>query len=135
MQLTPLEKEFILVFNHTASHAHENAASKGWWDARNELVEVAAKHSPELGKFAEKAITGLAVALTHSELSEGLEGERKDLMDDKIPEFTAIEAEYADTIIRIMDHAVSRKMRLAEAIVAKMRMNATRSHMHGGKAF
>jgi hypothetical protein len=126
---------FIEAFTAIAQRAHANARAKGFWEARDKLVEVAKAHSPELGSFAVKAITGLAISLTHSELSEALEGERKDLKDDKIPEFDAITAEYADTIIRLMDHSVERGLPLAEAIIAKMAMNSTRSRLHGGKAF
>jgi hypothetical protein len=129
------EEAFVCAFNIIAEAAHLNAINKGWWEDRHALMQVARDYSPKLGVFAEKAVAAMMTALEHSELSEGLEGIRKDLMDDKVPEFTMEEAEAADTIIRIMDRAVGRKLRVAEAIVAKMRMNRTRPALHGGKAF
>jgi len=72
------------------------------------------------------------IALIHSELSEALEADRKQIVnDDKIPEFTGIEAELADTVIRILDLAGSCDQRLGEAIVAKMLYNLNRPFKHG----
>lgn len=51
--------------------------------------------------------------------------------DDKIPEFNGYEVELADCIIRIMDTAVSRGLRVAEAIVAKIAHNEGRPYKHG----
>jgi hypothetical protein len=125
---------FISSFNILAAEVHGTAKDKGWWAERDSLVAVAKAHSEELGGFAETAIRGLGIALKHSELSEALENVRHDYEpDDKIPEFTGEEAEYADTIIRIMDTAMAKNLRVAEALVAKMQMNKGRSHKHGGK--
>ena len=108
--------EFVRLWNVTAQCVHETAKQKGWWgDERN---------------------NGELIALCHSELSEALEGLRHgNPPDDKIPEFTAAEAELADTVIRIMDMSVARGWRVGPAIVAKMAMNETRSRKHGGKHF
>jgi hypothetical protein len=75
------------------------------------------------------------VALAHSELSEALEGLRKNKQDEHIPEFTSEEVEYADTVIRILEYAEHRGLRLFEAIIAKHAFNCNRPTMHGGKAF
>lgn len=75
---------------------------------------------------------GQKIALIHSELSEALEADRKKIdADDKIPEFTGLEAELADTIIRILDLSGRLNLRLGEAIIAKMHFNLTRPHKHG----
>lgn len=130
-----LQSHFILSFDALAKMVHETAREHGWWKDREKLVEVATQHSQDLGKFANKAILGMQIALEHSELSEGLEGIRKDLQDDKIPGFTMEEAEAADCIIRIMDRSAKYRLRVAEAIVAKMEMNKGREYLHGGKTF
>ena len=76
---------------------------------------------------------GEKVALMHSELSEALDYFRKDpaTKSDHIPEFTGIEEEFADVIIRVMSTAQYHHLRLAEAIVAKSDFNASRPFKHG----
>ena len=129
-----LENRFIQAFVGMSREAHQTAVSKGWWEQRWKLLELAKAHGEELGAFAKAVLDGNSVALMHSELSEAMEGIRhNDPPDDKVPEFTSTEAEYADTIIRIMDTSYERRLRVAEAIVAKMRMNKGRSIRHGGK--
>ena len=98
-----------------AKKVHENAVEHGWWD-----------NPPE---------DGTMIALMHSELSEALEGLRKDNKSDKIEGFTAVEEELADVIIRILDYSEGKKLRLVEALIAKHEFNIKREFMHGGKKF
>lgn len=75
------------------------------------------------------------IALMHSELSEALEGLRKgDPPNDQLPKFSYQEVEFADTIIRMMDMALAKGLRIAEALEAKKEYNKGRSYRHGGKS-
>jgi len=108
------ESEFIRYFNLIQKDCFETAKEKGWHDKPIE--------------------DGTLIALMHSDLSEALEALRKgNDADDKIPEFNRVEAELAGVIIRIMDMAEKRNLRIAEALIVKKEMNKTRKYKHGGK--
>jgi NTP pyrophosphatase (non-canonical NTP hydrolase) len=79
---------------------------------------------------------GLKLALVMGEIGEALEAVRKNKgADDHIPSYTAEEAEIADAVIRLMNYATDRKLRLAEAIFAKNEYNRTRhDHSKEGRA-
>lgn len=85
---------------------------------------------------------GTMIALCHSELSEALEGARKDLMDDHLPHRRMVEVELADTIIRILDLAGREGYDVAGAMAEKHNYNANRADhqlqnrmQDGGKKF
>lgn len=75
------------------------------------------------------------IALMHSELSEALEADRKNLMDDKLPHRTGIEVELADALIRILDCATHMKLDIEGAVYEKMEVNKKRGYKHGGKKY
>ena len=50
---------------------------------------------------------------------------------EHIPDFTGVEEELADVIIRILDYSAARNLRLWEAVRAKMAYNETRPVRHG----
>jgi len=80
--------------------AHVHALNHQWWhDAEgNRLVR---SHSQLL-------------ALVMSELGEALEADRKNLMDDHLPQYPGVVVELADTVIRLLDYAGALSLTLAE---------------------
>lgn len=79
---------------------------------------------------------GEKLALVHGELSEALEYYRKgNTPSDHIPEFSGVEEEFADVIIRLMNIAERMNLRVPQAMLAKQGFNANRPFKHGGKKF
>ena len=70
--------------------------------------------------------TGELLCLVHSEISEAMEGDRKNLMDDKLPHRKMLEVELADALIRIFDIAGAKGLDLGGAIAEKRAYNAVR---------
>lgn len=94
----------VNVLNQICRDAYESAKKRGFWDKeRND---------------------GESIALMHSELSEALEALREGNDGDVVEEL-------ADVLIRIFDYCGGRGHKLGQAVVAKMKFNETRPHMHG----
>lgn len=94
------------------------------------------KEAKKAEKFAEIWIRNrklARIALIHSELSEMVEGIRKDAMDDKLPHRKQEEVELADTLIRMEDYAGTYGLDLGGARMEKEAYNFTREHRHGKK--
>lgn len=127
------ESQFVSSFTELSKQVHLNAVDKGFWDNRRRLeTEALTDGGLESYSFAAQCIDAAALALIHSEVSEALEASRHgNPPDDKIPEFTGVEAELADAIIRIMDLAEARGWRIAEAIIRKAKFNSGRPYLHG----
>jgi hypothetical protein len=69
---------------------------------------------------------GEQIALMHSELSEALEANRKNLQDDKLPHRKGIEVEFADAIIRILGLSGELGLDIAGALYEKVMYNEVR---------
>ncbi|MFP4601063.1 MAG: hypothetical protein ACLFVJ_22635 [Persicimonas sp.] len=100
----------------TAQRIYLTASAKGWHEEPRE--------------------DGTLIALMHSELSEALEGLRHgNPPSEKIGEFSAVEEELADVMIRILDASEHRGWDVIGALFAKLDYNDGRSYRHGGKEF
>lgn len=91
-----------------------HSANSTWW------------HDPKTG---ERLIRnkGELLMLIVSEISEAMEGERKNLMDDKLPHRKMAEVEMADALIRIFDYAGAYGFDLDGAVAEKRAFNAQRA--------
>lgn len=124
---TAYKVAFVSSLRALALDAHENSKNKGFWD----LIESLRNHPrfPEI-----ETVWKLSrIALFHSEASEALEGIRKGLSDDHLPDRSMEVAELADVVIRILDYAGAYNLPLGEVILEKMNYNTGRPFMHGDK--
>ena len=124
---TDLTVQFCASIQELSRIAHANSRAKGFWS----LIEELKSHP----RFVEiEVIWKLSrIALFHAEASECLEGIRKELPDDHLPNRSMEVAELADIVIRILDFAGAYKLPLPEVILEKMAYNSTRPFMHGDK--
>lgn len=76
----------------TALGIFSNNQEVGWWTDKDTGASLVGKRP-----------LGMITALIHSELSEAMEGVRKDLNDDHLPDRKMVEVEIADTAIRAYD--------------------------------
>lgn len=92
--------------NHLAADIHANNRKAGWWDNPRE--------------------DGTLFMLMVSEISEAMEGARKDLMDDKLPHHKMVDVELADAIIRILDYCGAYDIDIGGIVAEKRAFNMVR---------
>lgn len=116
----------ISVLSHLANYIH--LKHKDWWVNENNI-----NIDRNMGEL---------LCLVHSEISEALEGYRKDLMDDHLPHRKAFEVELADAVIRILDIVGAMGLDIDGAIDEKLEYNQQRADhkrinrmKDGGKKF
>ncbi len=102
-------------FNEFASRCHAASYNAGWW------------HEPDGTPIKDnKYAVAVKLILGISELIEAMEGDRKGLMDDKLPHRSMLEVELADAHIRLGDLAGAYNLDVGGAIEEKLAFNVTR---------
>src|SRR5690606_1495004 len=108
----------------------------------NELVRLCHGLAVDAGWHEKPREVGTMLALIHSEVSEALEGFRKDINDYHLTNRKMAEVELADAVIRIFDLAGSQNFDLGGALVEKLSYNTRRKdhkkenrEKDGGKKF
>lgn len=105
------------------ARCHGVAKECGWWN------DTTKRDIPRL------------LMLCVSELAEAMEADRKNLMDDHLPNRKGLEVELADCVIRIFDMAGGLNLDIEGAIAEKLAYNTQRRdhkpevRAHGGKAY
>lgn len=97
--------------------------------------------NPHTGEPIERNI-GEMLMLVTSELAEALEGHRKNLMDEKLPQYKNFDVEIADAFIRLFDICGGLGIDLEAIVEDKLAYNAVREDHKlenrvkpGGKAY
>lgn len=100
--------------NEFVHEIHRDNRAAGWWsipEGADVPIETAATK----------------LCLIHAEISEALEGLRKDCMDNHLPHRKMAEVELADAVIRIADLAGALGYDVEGAIAEKRAYNKTRA--------
>jgi hypothetical protein len=109
-----MDKTLVDAINKLSEEIHESNVKAGWWTD----LKTGEKKERNVGEL---------LCLVHSEISEAMEGHRKNLMDDKLPHRKMFEVELADALIRIFDIAGAHGMDLGGAISEKRDYNSVRA--------
>ena len=148
-------EEISSTINDLSKLIYKHNSEVGWWDdldlkrglldriLKNDNLSEDTKSEvlDSINTFINLIITQ-KLALIYSEISEALEGLRKDLKDDHLPQYDMFAVELADALIRILDLAGAFNIPIGNIMMEKWEYNTkrvdhTREHRSGtnGKKF
>lgn len=137
-----MKQNQIDALNEMSVEIHQNNIEAGWWTDVNydkklkaladqgfdDVTAVKILHGLGISRSTLKTRNvGELLCLVHSEISEAMEGARKNLQDDKLPHRKMLEVELADAMIRMFDIAGAYSLDLGGAIAEKRAFNANRA--------
>lgn len=102
------------------------AAAYSYRTDLNSLVDLCGGIAHESGWDNKLVDVPCSLMLVVSELSEAMEGHRKGLMDDKLPQHKMLDVELADAVIRIFHLAKRLEIDLGSMVVEKLQFNTQR---------
>lgn len=149
------KEELRSIINDLSKSIYEHNSGVGWWDAldlKRGLIDRVLKNDNLSADTKSEVLDSIntsinliktqKLALIHSEISEALEGLRKDLKDDHLPQYDMFAVELADALIRILDMAGAFNIPIGNIMMEKWEYNTkradhTREHRSGtnGKKF
>ena len=109
--------------NALSQEIHQRNVAAGWWTdiKTGETLLGKDEHVRDRRNVPE------LLCLVHSEISEAMEGYRKNLPDDKLPHRSMFEVELADCMIRMFDIAGAHNLDLGGALIEKLNYNQNRA--------
>lgn len=110
----PYDSDVLFATSVLIDACHGRSWNAGWY------------HDPITGRLITRNF-GEMLALIHSEISEALEGHRKNLMDDKLPHRKMAPVELFDAVIRIFDLIGYAFPDDCPALLEKLKYNDTRA--------
>jgi NTP pyrophosphatase (non-canonical NTP hydrolase) len=124
--------------NAMSDDIHHRNVEAGWWTNMDTGKSLLGKNS----KGKDRRNVPEMLCLIHSEVSEAMEGYRKNLADTHLKHRSMFEVELADVLIRLFDLAGAHGLDLGGAVEEKLLYNSTRNDHKvenrkktGGKAF
>lgn len=112
----------MTTLNTLVKNIHNQNVAAGWWTD----LKTGESLTSQKGEPAKRNVPEM-LCLIHSEISEAMEGHRKNLMDDKLPHRSMLEVELADALIRICDMAGGLDLDLEGAVLEKLEYNQKRA--------